>query len=358
MTDVPDSDEFELSVFGGGYGESICAHVGSGIWIVVDSCLHPESGNPVALDYLGELGVEIDKLVGLVLVTHWDDDHIRGISKIVEVCSSSRVAVSGALRSKEAIAFILSQESASTASGSGVDELRKILETCRKTGRLTFAKTNLPLFPIPPGSDPNVTALSPSEDSCTRSIEWLIGAAFSADITVARRYKAPDTPNGASVASYVKALGSQVLLGADLEVSTNPLAGWKAVVDYAKPSDQSIAIKIPHHGSVTGHDDLIWTELMAPDSLAIVTPWNRGRGHLPGEEDLDRIRSVAKDVYITAMPRLRRVHKTAEVDRLINRLHGRDLHELRGWGHVRARRKYGEDGWRVEKFGDAELVSV
>src|SRR5947209_2078343 len=35
----PGADELELTVFGGGFGESICVHVGGGSWVIVDSCI-------------------------------------------------------------------------------------------------------------------------------------------------------------------------------------------------------------------------------------------------------------------------------------------------------------------------------
>jgi hypothetical protein len=48
----PVPDELELSVFGRGYGEAICIHLGDGDWILIDSCINPATRRPAALSYL------------------------------------------------------------------------------------------------------------------------------------------------------------------------------------------------------------------------------------------------------------------------------------------------------------------
>ena len=45
--DPPGDEEFELTLFGPGYGESIVMHVGAGEWVIVDSCLDSD-GAPEA----------------------------------------------------------------------------------------------------------------------------------------------------------------------------------------------------------------------------------------------------------------------------------------------------------------------
>ena len=57
-------------------------HLGDGQWIVVDSCIDRLTRRPVALDYLEQLQVNITEAVKLIVVTHWHDDHIRGISTV------------------------------------------------------------------------------------------------------------------------------------------------------------------------------------------------------------------------------------------------------------------------------------
>lgn len=44
-------DEFELTLIGPGYGDSVVMRIGGGRWALVDSC--GRANAPAALDYLG-----------------------------------------------------------------------------------------------------------------------------------------------------------------------------------------------------------------------------------------------------------------------------------------------------------------
>lgn len=325
--------------------------------MLVDSCLNPETKEPAALSYLDSIGVSARESACLVLITHWDDDHIKGIHQIIEQCEHTTVACSLALRQNDVIQFVIEQRRARGGIGSGLDELRSILTTCRRTGRLVWAKATLPLHPRAAIATPTATALSPSEDAVSRSIESLIERATGKPISFPRRYRAPEGPNGASVAALVRGGGTSILLGADLENAANPLTGWDAVLSHARPDISSSVVKVPHHGSEGAHHEGVWEEIVDDDPVAIVTPWVLAGGHLPTDEDLARLRGVAERVYLTAMPAFRRVRKDSAVDKLITKVAGVRLQELRGWGQVRARRRPEEASWRVDLDGDARAIS-
>ena len=283
---------------------------------------------------------------------------MAGIAEVVLACDRANVSCSAALGRREVIEFVVGQEAAAGALGSGLDELRSVLRTCASRHRqIIWAKANLPLHPHPPGSSPVVIALSPSEDSVQRSVESLIEAATQKQIAVQRRYRAPDGPNAASVASSVQGPGSTVLLGADLEVSPNPESGWDAVLTHAKPDSRASLVKVPHHGSEGAHHNRMWSDVVAKEAVAIVTPWAKGKAFLPTQPDLDRLRTVAETVYISAMPVLRELTMDSERGALVRRLHRTRIEELRGWGMVQVRRRAAEDGWRVVLEGDAVQVS-
>jgi hypothetical protein len=115
-------------------------------------------------------------------------------------------------------------------------------------------------------------------------------------------------------------------------------------------------VKVPHHGSQGAHHDEMWTQIVDDDPIAIVTPWVLGGGHLPTEADLTRLASVTDRVYLTAMPTLGKASKDSAVEKLITKVAGVSVQELRGWGHVRARRAARESTCRVDLDGDARLV--
>ncbi len=83
----PGDDEFEVTLLGPGYGESMVLHIGGGAWIVVDSCGRAEA--PAALDYLQTIGLDPARVVVLIVATHWHDDHIRGMGRMVETCANA-----------------------------------------------------------------------------------------------------------------------------------------------------------------------------------------------------------------------------------------------------------------------------
>lgn len=322
----------------------------------MDSCLNPFNGRPAALSYLEDIGVDPAAAISFVLVTHWDDDHIRGVAEIIDTAVGCTVACTAAFNKMEAMSFVFRQADRG-GHGSGVTEFSDVLRIMGERGRSPiWAMANTDLHPLPPGDSPAVKALSPSHDTLSRSLEALIEGATEPESAVPRRYRAPEGPNGASVAAVVRKNGITILLGADLEKSDNPEAGWDAVLTYAAPAAAASLVKVPHHASPGAHHDDMWKKLAEPDSVAIVTPWSLGAGFLPAESDLIRLRGVTDKLYLAAVPTLARVKKDPAVNRLVNRLHGDKIEELRGWGQVRARRRPDEPEWRVELEGDAIRV--
>jgi glyoxylase-like metal-dependent hydrolase (beta-lactamase superfamily II) len=89
-------------LFGPGYGECILVHLGGGNWLLVDSCIDQRSGEQPALEYLGRIGMDPAACVRLIVATHWHDDHVRGLARVVARCREARFACSAALRAREA----------------------------------------------------------------------------------------------------------------------------------------------------------------------------------------------------------------------------------------------------------------
>lgn len=354
----PKPDEAELCVFGRGYGECSCVHIGDGRWAIVDCCLDPRTGEAAPLTYLRSLGVEVAESVVLVVATHWDDDHIAGMGSVVETCVGATVACSAALARDEIFAFVIAQDAARGTLGSGLDELRTVLRTVHQRRQpFVWAKANLPLYPRPPGPSPNVVALSPSEDACERSLISLIEAATSAKSGLVRRYRAPEGPNGASVVTWMRLENAVMLLGGDLEASNNPETGWDAILKYAKPERPASVVKVPHHGSPDAHHDGIWNELATDVAIAVLSPWTLGSRYRPQQADLDRILAFTDSVYLTATPAFRRARSDPEVEKMVRRLHDGRIEELGGWGYVRVRRGADAASWTVELEGDAVRVA-
>ena len=104
-TTPPEASEFELTLFGPGYGESVVLHVGDGVWVIVDSCID-DDGVARALPYLEGIGLDPAQVVVLVVATHWHDDHIRGLAKLVEACDQATFCCASALCQAEFLSAV------------------------------------------------------------------------------------------------------------------------------------------------------------------------------------------------------------------------------------------------------------
>ena len=131
----PSPDQLEITLIGPGEGECCLAHLGSGHWIIVDSCRNSLTRRPVALEYLEHIGVETDAVV-LIVATHWHDDHISGLAATLKACTQATVCCSSALASEEFLATVAPyNERLQFAGSSGVSELFEVLEEVRASRR-------------------------------------------------------------------------------------------------------------------------------------------------------------------------------------------------------------------------------
>jgi glyoxylase-like metal-dependent hydrolase (beta-lactamase superfamily II) len=97
--DQPQLDELEVSVFGRCRRVHRCPRWGA-TWLIVDSHRVGETSPPVALEYLAAIGVP-SEVVALVAATHWDRDHIAGLSEVVEECTEADFMCTGAIHDPE-----------------------------------------------------------------------------------------------------------------------------------------------------------------------------------------------------------------------------------------------------------------
>ena len=162
------------------------------------------------------------------------------------------------------------------------------------------------------------------------------------------RRAVPTESNDHSVALWVLVSTDQILLGADLEETADPRAGWPAVIrSNNRPQGRASVYKVPHHGSKNGHNPLVWSEMLSGDPHAILTPWNRSK-KLPAADDLVRLRGLSNNVHLTAPPAdLARVPHDHEVERLLRDFGIRTYREPPEVGLVTARKKIGAANWSI-----------
>ncbi|MEM9347350.1 MAG: MBL fold metallo-hydrolase [Planctomycetota bacterium] len=355
----PKEDEVEVSLFGPGYGECAVVHLYAGEWLVIDSCYGEDRKTPVALNYLQNIGVDVEQAVKWVIATHWHDDHIKGLAQVVNKATSAKFACSTALKCQEFCTLIATMDNFSLVEeSSGINELSEILEI-KDRGPDQWLSENSCFF-RKSLSDSTIEghALSPAAATITNGHREIASMIAKQKNGIKRL---PSTnPNHLSVVIQLVFPNFAVLLGGDLQKDTQPDQGWNAVLKLERPQNwQSDCYKIPHHGSHNGHDDRIWNEMLYPSPLSMLTPWVRGSKDLPTKDDVQRIKAKTDKLFTTVWPpRVSARRKMPAIDREMKAIAGKKQSALRNKpGHIRARRKInGESEWEIQLLDGARAL--
>ena len=352
----PALDEFELSLFGPGVGECALVHLGQGSWMVVDSCVDADTRNPIALDYLARIGVDPAIAIHRIVVTHWHDDHTRGIAQVYAAAPHTELVCSAALRTVE---FKQALGASGTFPGdSGIDEMRCLFGelVTRSDDRHesigpTWAMANMCLYRR---GESTVHALSPSSSTFNRTLHEI--GALIPQKNAPKRRAVSNRPNEVSVVLWIECGTVRALLGGDLERGRDAQSGWQAIVSSTdRPPGKAQIIKVPHHGADNADDPRIWSELLEMQPLATLTPFRR-RG-LPQKSDLARLNGYTENLYCTASQRGQRSKGHLSAVEKITRRVAPDLRRASGpMGHIRIRVSEGSQP-RIETFGPAHRVS-
>jgi metallo-beta-lactamase superfamily protein len=306
----PAPGQIEVSVFGPNYGECIVVHLGNGNWIVVDSCIHEQI--PVALGYFRALGIEPTNSIKAVIATHWHDDHYKGLSQILAAAPNANVWIASALTEQEFFRFVARMGKNKTAvAGNKLGEFTKIIEEIthrHQAGLLSFgfASARSLIFRLSKGDSGHgfpceVVVLSPSHGD---TLDFL--NRIAANMPRARQTKRAvpsPSPNEVSMATLVTVGELSILLGADVENSGKPTAGWEAILAShdSQPVGSSASLyKVPHHGSDSAHNPDVWIKMLVANPLAVLTPWRKGFGRLPTRDGANNILELSKESFTTA----------------------------------------------------------
>lgn len=340
-TTPPDPDELELSLFGPGIGESVVVHLGHGNWIIVDSCLD-ENARPVALGYLEAIGIDASRDVKLAVVTHWRDDHLRGIAQIVRDAESAEFTCSAGLRCPELFTLIGAHEQIRPVDENyGLDEFARVLEILssrvsgrRPPSRHRWAAADMTLFSRQVPCDMRVTSLSPSASTITDSLHRVVRAILRPGQPIRRI--PPIEPNDLSVVLRLEVRHHGFLLGADLERGPDERRGWRAIVN-SRPKASSQAYKVAHHGSEDADFDGIWSDLLVANCHVLITPYARGRVPRPAEADIARMKSRTPNAYCTSWPVAKSPPHRMGVDSTMNEIAKTRRVIAKKPGHIRLR---------------------
>lgn len=303
--------------------------------MVVDSCLNEQQTKPIAVDYLNSLGVDVSKQVKLVLVTHWHDDHIRGVAALIHEASSARFACSAAVRKPAFFNMLAANKRIKLVGGnSGMSEFADIL-SIKTTGPDHWVNEGMLLHTSNSRPPVKVHALSPSARTVT---DAMVGFARTIPAISKGIQPFPNvTPNDESIALLVETNDIHLLLGGDLQRGANAQRGWQAVVASAvRPKILSCGYKVAHHGADNGDIDSIWTELTAKNPCAMLTPFAGGPKPRPADDDINRLRTKTNQIYCTVWP-VKQSPAGRIVDRTMNQVARNRRTIPHRPGHIRLR---------------------
>ncbi len=343
----------EVTVIGPSYGECILLHIGNGSWIIVDSCLNAES-HPAALAYLHYMGLDPSEVVHLIVTTHWHDDHIRGMGKLVEVCGKATFCCAGVLGANEfraAVGAMASHPMSKTSSG--MQELYEVFSLlATRASKPIFAIANRRIFNR---DGCEVWSLSPFDKEFGLFLQE-IGRLRPQERETKRRIQTL-TPNKIAVVLLIKIEDAVILLGSDLE-----RPGWLEILaDHESPKCKASVFKVPHHGSQSAHEDRVWSEMLHIEPIAVLTPWSKGGRSLPTRSDVSRILSFTRKAYATtssgplSRKPVRRRNRT--VEKTIREASKSISHVAPPPGIIRLRREFGAQDWGIEMFEPACRLS-
>lgn len=319
--DAPDNHIGEISIFGPGIGECIVLHIGQGRWFVIDSCLCPKTKQPIALQYLKDIGVDASTQVVGILISHWHSDHIQGASLLLESCQNAKLFHSLALISKEALCLVsLYKKDVFADIDKDVREFSEIVQYLRKTkdrNRLVPVKSRHTFFDNRNDIPVRLVAVSPSDVAVTQSIAKLAELKPKQGDSRLRNV-VPESANLNAIALHFSFGNFSALLGSDLEETGNSQTGWSAIFSDNIINELSLPsaslFKVSHHGSDTGHHDKIWTELLVKNPLSLTTPFTRC--NLPTADNIMRLQKLSSEFLITRDPRSnKRVKRDSMVER-------------------------------------------
>ena len=308
---LPKKDEVQIVVFGRGFGESILIHIGDHKWIIVDSFKN-ENMQPVAIEHLENLGIDVRVGVEAVIGTHWHMDHYRGLSQTIKECESATVALSGIHNNWEFEYLVSLLSKKSGIRSYAFKELKQCFELAIERSERVFDFSNGPTILSWQPSEMShqksvvISALSPSDyqfEKFSQKCKNLFVKARKnlANLDPIQELFKNNDRNNFSIVLQVTVGDVSILLGADMQECSSEKFGWKHIVDNRNiefPNPRFY--KVTHHGTVHSHYRELWSKFLMENPTSIVTEYNRGSNKLPKITDIQRIRDLSEKSYITS----------------------------------------------------------
>ncbi|WP_437906120.1 MBL fold metallo-hydrolase [Sorangium sp. So ce327] len=297
-----------LYVFGPGFGESQVVALPDGKWMVVDSCVH--RGVNLPLELLRHFDAPA---INLLVVTHPDLDHYKGLPELIAAFKVERLwRYPGFHTARE---IILSLERGETDNKS-LRELRRMQDAMlplmrSASGREAAYDTRL----LPEPKDYRIHCIAPCPQEKVHETERL-GALFKRveqgkKLTKDEKRWLMGKANRLSLAVVIWWDNIGILLGGDVEHEDGtPDRGWPGILAVMN-EDETLGlvqglriVKIPHHGSKGAFCEQAWKHHASkgPIEIAVSTRFNKSANPPPHPSGLDKLIPYAQQLAITSPP--------------------------------------------------------
>jgi hypothetical protein len=302
--------------------------------------------------------VNTNKDVILIVCTHWDDDHILGISQLLENCATSDFSFAKANDKVKflrmvSLDYLKILKDATSSSTKEFNKCIEIIEDRKSKLKLSYPDRILATVSVNDFVN-QVISLSPS-DTAIQQFDLEISNLIT-EYGQSNRHIVQLSPNFNSVALFVKLGSHRAILGADLEVSaTNSKIGWDDILNNSQSVDKKAAFfKIPHHGSQNAYHEKLWDDMLSNSTKSGLTPWNRGQ-KLPTLKMQEIYKNKSDELFITSNFSKGNPKKRDKATLKMMRDLNIELEEVPyKHGIIRARVNMANDtNWQIEIFGTA-----
>jgi len=364
----PLEHEFELTLFGNGYGECVLLHMCDNKWIIVDSCVNPLTNKTAPIEYLESIGVDISKQVELLVVSHWHDDHIKGANEICQFCENAKLAVSHAMHQRDFFRFVnvVNQRPIYSYAGKSTDEIKQILDTMikRKTSSgehvYIWASSDKVLYSKrieSNGFNVKVVALSPSDHSITTASVEIAKLIPKANTEI--KVESNINPNLFAVVLWISIGDIQILLGSDLEECGHPHGAWSVIANNKNgPNAMADVFKVPHHGSQNAYCNHVYDKMLTDRHISVLTPFTHGKVILPQDTDITRLKEQrCSDIYMACRVSTKSVKHDAVIEKILKES-TKNRKTLNSFGCITLRKNVldGSDDWKIIAKGHAHKL--
>jgi hypothetical protein len=298
--------KLEIQILGGSVGESIIIRTPDGRWGVVD-CYSPRTDAPSFNPTLARLASRGVKELDFLCLTHPHADHYRGMTHLVEHLKVHEFWHFDSLTPEHTQRLFAMTSGAALAvdDTEGWDDAQELIDLFEKVRRRRIERcllSDIKLLrnvsvPLEKGSTSfEIWSLAPPSrfvNAYTNNIFRFFEKNKSTPASRPLKLR----HNIISAALLIKFGQTQIVLGGDVEI-----AAWKLALRQCNTLRLGLhadAVKVSHHGSLTGFYTDVWTQFSSrAKTFSVITPFSSQS--LPTKTALKNMSQFSTDIAITS----------------------------------------------------------